>query len=70
MVYGEKNPIMGNIVCANVRLINYEDKKSFIVRLKKYCREILQSFQVPVKVRIVEEQQYSERYKKIRVKYE
>ena len=69
-VYGEENLIMGNIVCANVRLINYEDKKSFIARLKKYCREILQSFQVPVKVKIVEEEQYSERFKKIRTKYE
>jgi len=65
-VYGEKNPIMGNIVCAKVRLQKEEDKKSFITRLKKYCKEGLQGFKVPVKVKIVDEQLYSERYKKNR----
>ena len=36
-VYSEKNPIMGNIVCAKVRLQQDEDKKEFTTRLKKYC---------------------------------
>jgi len=67
-VYSEKNPIMGNIVCANVRLLNSVDKKSFIVQLKRYCKEKLQSFKVPVKIKIIDKHQYSERFKKIRVK--
>ena len=67
-VYGEKNPIMGNIVCANVRLLNNVDQKSFIVQLKKYCKDKLQSFKVPVKINIIDKQQYSNRFKKIRVK--
>ena len=59
---------MGNIVCANVRLVNSVDKKSFIVQLKRYCKEKLQSFKVPVKIKIIDKHQYSDRFKKIRVK--
>jgi len=65
-VYGEKNPIIGNIVCAKVRLINHEDQKKFAMRLKKYCRRRLESYKVPIKVKVVYEKQYSERFKKVR----
>ena len=65
-VYGEKNPIIGNIVCAKVRLINHEDQKKFVTRLKKYCRRRLESYKVPIKVKVVYEKQYSERFKKVR----
>jgi long-chain acyl-CoA synthetase len=65
-VYGEKNPIMGNIVCAKVKLVKDEDKKEFTFKLKGYCSEKLQGFKVPVKVSIIDEEQYSERFKKIR----
>jgi len=65
-VYGEKNPIMGNIVCANARLLKSEDKKLFITRLKKYCKEKLQNYKIPVKVKIIEKEQYSSRFKKNR----
>jgi len=65
-VYGEKNPIIGNIVCARVRLSKEKDQKSFSLRLKKYCRKRLQNYKVPVKVIVVEEKQHSERFKKIR----
>ena len=66
IVYGEKNPIIGNIACAKVRLIKNEDNILFINRLNKYCKERLQSFKVPVKVKIMVEELYSERHKKIR----
>ena len=65
-VYGEKNSIMGNIVCAKVRLLNYADKKSFTNSLKLYCRKMLQNFMVPVKVEIVDMALHSNRYKKKR----
>lgn len=65
-VYGEKNDLVGNIVCARVRLIEYENKKQFILRLKKYCKQKLQHFQVPVKVVIDDNEQFNERFKKIR----
>lgn len=65
-VFSEKNPIIGNIVCARIKLMHEEDKKQFITRLKNYCREKLQSFKVPVKVIIDDSEQHNERFKKIR----
>ncbi len=66
VVFGEKNPLIGNIVCAQVTLVHDEDEKEFIARLKKYCRERLQNYKVPVKVEIVQQRQHSERFKKKR----
>jgi long-chain acyl-CoA synthetase len=68
-VYGEKNPITGNIVCAHVRpAFALEDarRKEFIAQVKRHCREHLQSYKVPVKINVVTGEQHSERFKKIR----
>jgi acyl-coenzyme A synthetase/AMP-(fatty) acid ligase len=67
-VFGQKNPIMGNIVCATVRLVSEEDPKIASQRIKKICREKLASFKVPVKIEIVEQSGFNHRFKKIRVK--
>jgi acyl-coenzyme A synthetase/AMP-(fatty) acid ligase len=64
VVFGEKNPITGNIICANVSMIRSEDKVGFKSGLKQHCREKLQQFKVPVKINIVEKIQISERFKK------
>jgi len=66
IVFGEKNPITGNIVCARVVLMKHEDHKEFVARLKKFCRGKLESYKVPVKVTIVDEIQHGERFKKNR----
>jgi len=65
-VYGEKNFITGEIVCAKVSLTNDENPKKFVLRLKKHCRGRLQNHQVPVKVEIMDKKQHSNRFKKIR----
>jgi long-chain acyl-CoA synthetase len=65
-VFGEKNPITGNIVCATVTLSHDEDHKSFTTRLKKFCRERLQNYKTPVKVFITDERQHTVRFKKDR----
>ena len=65
-VYGEKNPIVGNIVCARVSLKTIAEKKIFILKLKKYCNESLKGYKVPVKVQIVQNELHSDRFKKIR----
>ncbi len=62
----EKNAITGNIVCAKVRLEKKDDPKSFSIALKKFCRERLQTFKIPVKVEIVDQKQHNERFKKIK----
>ena len=65
MVYSEKNLITGNIVCARICLNKFEEKSSFVKRLKVYCRGKLQPFKVPVKIEFVENISdiYSERFK-------
>jgi long-chain acyl-CoA synthetase len=65
-VYGEKNPIMGNIVCARVRLVHPQDSREVATLVKTYCAEKLQRYQVPVKVVVAGEEQFSERFKKKR----
>jgi long-chain acyl-CoA synthetase len=66
MVYGEKNPITGNIVVAKIRLRKEEDKATFIKRLKNHCRSKLENFKIPVKVVIDNTPQYGSRLKKTR----
>jgi long-chain acyl-CoA synthetase len=65
-VYGEKNPITGNIVCADVVLKEVEDQKEFVARLKAFCRGKMQNYKVPVKVNLVTAQLHGERFKKLR----
>jgi long-chain acyl-CoA synthetase len=65
-VFGEKNPLVGNIVCARVRLKQTDGSDDFIVRLKSFCRERMQPYKIPVKISLTTQSQYSERYKKMR----
>ena len=65
-VYGKANSIIGNIICAKVRLIQKEDETIFKQRLKEICSLELEKFKIPMKVKIVNEVLYSERIKKLR----
>ncbi len=65
-VYGEKHALMGNIVCAKVILKNPEDPKEFNRRLKNFCKEKMQGFKIPIKIKIVEESLFNDRFKKKR----
>jgi long-chain acyl-CoA synthetase len=65
-VYGEKNAILGNIVCARVTLIEDEPHKLFITRLKQFCRQRLPRYKVPMKVIISSKFYHSARLKKVR----
>ncbi|MBW1800905.1 MAG: long-chain fatty acid--CoA ligase [Deltaproteobacteria bacterium] len=65
-VFPEKNPLIGNLVCAKVTLFCDEDQNSFSMRLKKHCMKRLESYKVPVKIEIVNESQHTDRFKKIR----
>ncbi len=67
-VFAEKNPIMGNIVCAKVFLKQEEDLKQLCNRIKSHCRTRLQPYKVPIKISVQNEKQHSERFKKTRVK--
>lgn len=68
LVYGEKNNITGNIVCADVSLLTEENPREFTIRLKKFCAKSIQPYKVPIKVHIVDGLKLSERFKKVRLK--
>lgn len=69
LVYGEKNPIMGNIVCTEVsRVDESEDKNIFIKRIKMNCKENLDNYKIPVKIIVSNKTSHSDRFKKIRKK--
>ena len=66
-VFGQKHPIMGQIVVAKVSLQQAEDSKVMSIRLRKLCNEKLAKYKTPVKFEIVSESdQHNERFKKIR----
>ncbi len=66
VVVGEPHPITGNIVTARVNLAQPEDAQAFRQRMRVFCRERLASFKVPVKVEIIDNEQFNARYKRVR----
>lgn len=69
VVYGERNAITGNIVCADITTVSPLDgaeEKELIANVKRHCREKLQKYKVPLRVNVVTEQQHTERFKKSR----
>lgn len=70
-IYGLPNPLTGNIVCADIAVDDsISDTKLFIKQVKRYCATKLPNFKVPVKIAINSEKQHSERFKKMRNKYD
>ena len=65
-VYGEKNAIVGEIVCAAVRLRQARDARDFQRDLRQFCRQRLQAFQVPVRIKLVDSALHGDRFKKNR----
>ncbi len=67
-VYGERHPLLGQIVVAKVTVALPEDAVSLKVRIRKACMAALAPFKAPTKVIISEDALYSSRQKKIRQK--
>lgn len=65
-VTGERNPITGRIVKATVRLSTGESTGEFRRRMREFCKDKLQPYQIPQKIEIVDAEMYSERFKKLR----
>lgn len=64
IVYGEQNAITGQTVVCDV--VSSLDTKEMKKAIRKYCRDKIDPFKVPTKVRIVEKTSFGERFKKIR----
>jgi acyl-coenzyme A synthetase/AMP-(fatty) acid ligase len=67
-VFGTRNPITGNMVCARVVLKAPEDPREFAHKLKAFCSTRLENFKVPVRVIVEEQEVHSPRFKKMRTK--
>lgn len=66
IVYREKNPLMGEIVVANVKVDELNNSKKFISLIKKYCREKLDKYKIPVKINFTQKDLISDRFKRSR----
>ncbi len=65
-VYGEKSPILGNMVCARVRK-SVDAPDSVVSReIKQFCAARLERFKVPLKITFSAEPQHGARFKKRR----
>ena len=69
VVFGQKNPLTGNIVCARVYAAGDHTKESIIKIVKTHCRSRLASFKVPVKVTVETQGFENTRFKKERLKW-
>ncbi len=66
MVYGEKNAITGQtVVCDVVLNKNIENIKK---RVRVFCKDRLDAYKIPTKVNVVDKTNFSDRFKKIRLK--
>jgi long-chain acyl-CoA synthetase len=60
------NPITGQIVMARFNLFEPEELPTFRRRMREFCAPYLAPYKIPAKVEIVDNLQYSERFKKMR----
>lgn len=67
LVFSEKHPFTGSIVCAKVQIKSYVDEKDIIKVIKTFCREQLASYKIPVKITITQESLHNDRFKKQRI---
>ncbi|MDH7513632.1 MAG: fatty acid--CoA ligase family protein [Clostridiales bacterium] len=65
-VKGEPNPIVGQIVVAQVKISTEETVAEFKKRLAAFCKDKLARYKIPQKVSIVSSLSYGERFKKMR----
>ena len=65
-VFGEPSAIMGSVVAAYVDLEKDYARDEFKKSMRKFCRDRIEAYKVPVKVDYGHDPQYTERYKKNR----
>lgn len=66
VVFGGNHPITGNIVCAKFKLAKPQDRRSFKADMLSFCKNKLQSYKIPSKVDVTEDNTYNERFKRMR----
>ena len=67
-IFGERNAILGSIICARVSMVDPEaDKKAFVNQIKAHCAARLEPYKVPIKIEVVDCRLHSDRFKKMRL---
>jgi len=67
VVYGQRHPITGKIVCADIQLRGEQDESEARRAIKRYCSERIEPFKVPVKIQFVQGGLHSDRLKRVRI---
>src|SRR5215831_7438023 len=67
VVYGERHPIMGKIVCADIKLRDSVTEPEARRTLKGFCAERLEPFKVPMKLKFVQDALHGDRLKRSRI---
>lgn len=65
-VYGVPNAIMGHVVAARINLFEDEPTQTVKKKIRRYCRDRLETFKIPASVEVTEEKLVSDRFKKVR----
>lgn len=68
VVYGESNPLVGKVVCADIVLHDSHNEGEARRAIKRFCAERLQSYMVPAKIKFVQEIEQSHRLKRVRAR--
>jgi long-chain acyl-CoA synthetase len=66
IVYGEKNQLLGSIVCAKVKLMRPESRDELTRRLNEHCKTRLDKYKIPMKITLSDDLQCDARSKKKR----
>lgn len=66
LVFGESNPILGKIVCANLILDSNIEEVNIRQILRELCKEKMQAYMIPVKIKFVQEIAQTNRLKRSR----
>ena len=66
VVFGQRHPITGAIVCADIQLRGMQNEVEARRAIKLFCGARLESFKVPVKIQFVPGGLYSDRLKRLR----
>jgi long-chain acyl-CoA synthetase len=67
VVYGQRHPITGKIVCADVQLRADQDESEARRIIKRFCAQRIEPFKVPVKIQFVQGGIHSDRMKRLRI---
>ncbi len=65
-VTGQRNPILGNIVHAQIRLDGKIEKNNFLITMREELSKKLPKYKIPQKVSITDDINYGRRFKKTR----